>query len=72
MRVFPGGAFKTGPRRPISVRDEGAYEERWISIGMDFLGRILVVVYSWREERVRLISARFVTRREVRQYEEGI
>jgi hypothetical protein len=27
--------------RAISVRDEGQDEERWISIGMDTLGRIL-------------------------------
>ena len=58
--------------RAISVRDEGQDEERWISIGMDSLGRILVIVYTWRDERVRLISARPATRREARQYEEGI
>ena len=58
--------------RAISVRDEGAEEERWISIGIDSLGRILVVVFTWRDARVRLISARSATRREVRQYEEGI
>ena len=58
--------------RAISVRDEGQDEERWISIGTDSLGRILVVVYTWRDERVRLISARPATRREARQYEEGI
>jgi uncharacterized protein len=56
----------------ISIREERAGEERWISIGMDSLGRILVVVYTWREERVRLISARPATRRETLQYEEGI
>lgn len=56
----------------LSVRDERAAEERWISIGMDSLGRILVVVYTWRDERVRLISARLATRGEVRQYEKGI
>lgn len=56
----------------ISVRDERAGEDRWISIGMDPLGRILVVVYTWRGERVRLISARPATRREAQQYEEGI
>jgi uncharacterized DUF497 family protein len=58
--------------RAISIRDEGPDEERFISIGMDSLGRILVVVHVWRGERVRLISARIATRREVRQYEEGI
>jgi len=30
------------------------------------------VVYTWREESVRLISARFATAREKRQYEEGL
>ena len=58
--------------RAISIRDEGANEERWVTIGMDSLARILVVVYTWRDERVRLISARPATRGEVRQYEEGI
>ena len=58
--------------RAISVRDERADEERWVSIGMDSLSRILVVVYRWRDERVRLISARPATRGEARQYEEGI
>jgi uncharacterized DUF497 family protein len=58
--------------RAVSLRDEGEDEERWISIGMDSLGRILVVVYTWRNERVRLISARLATRRETQQYEERI
>ena len=58
--------------RAISARDEAEREERWISIGMDSLGRVLVVVYAWRGERVRVISARPATRREAGQYEEGI
>src|SRR5256884_776090 len=41
-------------------------EERWITLGMDALGRVLVVIYTWRGERVRLISAR----QERRKYEE--
>lgn len=56
----------------ISVRDEGVDEERWVCIGLDSLGRVLVVVYTWRGEQVRLISARPATQREVHQYEEGI
>ena len=58
--------------RVISIRDESEREERWISIGVDSLGRILVVVYTWRDERIRLISARTATRREAQQYEERI
>jgi uncharacterized DUF497 family protein len=46
-------------------------EERWITIGMDMLGRILVVVYTWRGQGIRLISARSATPRERRQYEEN-
>jgi uncharacterized DUF497 family protein len=29
-------------------------EERWITLGMDALGRLLVVVYTWRGDRTRL------------------
>ena len=44
-------------------------EERYVTVGMDCFGRILVVVYTWRGERVRIISARKATKSEMRQYE---
>ncbi len=47
-------------------------EERHVTMGMDAYGRILVVVYTWRGERIRIISARKATRSEIRQYESGI
>jgi uncharacterized protein len=47
-------------------------EQRFISVGMDALGRILVVVYAYRGDEIRLISARRATRKERIQYEEGI
>jgi uncharacterized protein len=43
-------------------------EPRFVIIGMDFLGRVLVVVYTYRGERTRLISARRATRREREHY----
>jgi uncharacterized DUF497 family protein len=46
-------------------------EPRWITLGLDALGRVLVVVYTWRGDSVRLISARPATAGERRQYEEG-
>jgi uncharacterized DUF497 family protein len=49
--------------------DEGAEEERFVTLGSDALGRLLVVVYEWRDDDVRLISARRATRAERRQYE---
>lgn len=45
-------------------------EERWISVGLDSLGRVLVLVYTWRSDHIRLISARPATPRERKQYEE--
>ncbi len=33
-------------------------EERLVSTGMSAIGRILVVVYTYRGERIRMISSR--------------
>jgi len=54
----------------ITVRDESDDEERWVTIGMDCMARILVVVYTWRGEQIRLISVRLAIPAERRQYEE--
>jgi uncharacterized DUF497 family protein len=56
----------------LTMRDPFPEDEgRWITLGLDALGRVLVVVYTWRGERVRLISARHATPRERRRYEES-
>lgn len=47
-------------------------EDRYITIGMDAFGRVLIVVYTWRGANIRIISARKATRSEVRQYEEKL
>jgi len=47
--------------RAITIPDGSAQEERFKTLGTDFLGRVLVVVYSHRGERIRLISARKAT-----------
>jgi len=57
--------------RAMTVVDESSEEPRWVTIGLDAIGRALVVVYTWRGERIRMISARPATARERRQYEEG-
>jgi uncharacterized DUF497 family protein len=49
-------------------------EDRWITLGLDRTGALLVVSHTFREQtpisaRVRLISARKPTRTEVKQYE---
>jgi uncharacterized DUF497 family protein len=45
-------------------------EERYVTIGSDALGRVLVVVYTWGKDGIRLISARKGSKKERRQYEE--
>jgi uncharacterized DUF497 family protein len=57
--------------RALTIRDPlSDEEERWITLGSDAAGRVLVVVYTWRGNDVRLISGRRATRRERKQYEE--
>ena len=45
-------------------------EERWVTVGVDAFSRVIVLVYTWRGERARLISARKATPQERRLYEE--
>src|SRR5437016_3198878 len=52
----------------ITIRDDEGDEERYVTIGMDALGNVLVVVYTWRGERPRLISARKAKPQEREQY----
>ncbi|NEP14840.1 MAG: BrnT family toxin [Symploca sp. SIO2C1] len=55
----------------ITISDERFDEERFVTIGLDALGRVLVVVYTLRGDEIRLISARKATRQERQQFEEG-
>ena len=43
-------------------------ELRFITLGQDSLGRVLVVIHTQREERTRLISARKASAGESEQY----
>ena len=43
-------------------------EQRFITLGLDSLGRLLVVIHTQREERTRLISARKASRGEADRY----
>jgi uncharacterized DUF497 family protein len=54
----------------ITIEDEHEKEDRIITIGMDFLSRILVVVYTFRDIVIRIISARKATARERKMYED--
>lgn len=57
--------------------DHSVGEERWITIGQAQGGNLLVVVHTYVEmdagrSVVRIISARPSTRKEARQYREGM
>ena len=53
----------------ITVADPDAEgEPRFVTLGMDALGRILVVVHTPREDRIRIISARKASPVEMENY----
>jgi uncharacterized DUF497 family protein len=48
-------------------------EQTFVTLGMDSLGRLLVVVFTYRaEEEIRLISARKATVKEAKEYAKRI
>ena len=47
-------------------------EQRHVTLGVDALGRVLVVVFTYRGDDIRMISARRASSRERRHYEEGV
>jgi len=59
---------------PLSITipdpDHSAGEERWLLVGENGAGRLLVVAYTERANEIRLITARAATRRERQTYEE--
>jgi uncharacterized DUF497 family protein len=57
----------------LTIEDTASEDEqRYVSTGMDSLGRILVVVFTYRGNGIRLISARRAIKKERQYYEAGI
>ena len=57
----------------ISIAGLGlAGEERFVAVGTDSIGRILVVSYTYRRNRIRIISARRAMQSERKEYGKGI
>ena len=61
----------------VSIPDEehSEDEERWVSIGKDRRGSVLILIHTFLEVsaeecRIRIISARRANKRETMQYEE--
>lgn len=60
---------------PLAIHDvdpDSTDEERFIAVGIGNSGSLLVVVYTMRDDTIRLISARRATRQETKDYEEGV
>ena len=53
----------------LTIEDDYPAEQRFITLGMDIFGRVLVVIYTWRGDDIRIITARKATPRERKQYE---
>jgi len=51
--------------------DHSENERRYVTFGMSRVDRLLVVAHADRERRIRIISARTMTRHERKIYEEG-
>jgi uncharacterized DUF497 family protein len=61
--------------RALSIFDDehSIEEDRWVTLGMDRSGILLVVCQTFEEEtkdssRIRIFSARKATRKEIKQY----
>ena len=57
----------------VTIEDDSAEgEQRFVTLGANTFGSIMVVVWTPREEDVRIISVRKPTPKERRNYEEGV
>ena len=57
----------------VTIHDplHSAEEDRFILIGNSHRNRLLVIVHTEREDKIRIISARNATKKERKQYEEN-
>jgi uncharacterized DUF497 family protein len=68
---FSYGATVLDDPMAVTIEDTRHAEQRFVTLGSDILGRVLVVVYAYAsEEEIRLISARKTTPKERRIYEQ--
>jgi hypothetical protein len=70
--AFSDAATVFGDPLAMTYHDSGHsdQEERFITFGTTATGRLVAVVHVDRHDRMRIISARDLTRRERKQYEE--
>jgi len=66
--AFADAVSAFGDEYAITIGDEHPNENRYILLGKDAQNRILVVIYTYRDERIRIISARKATQTEINEY----
>ena len=71
--TFTEASTVFGDPLSITIPDPGhsRRESRFLDLALSQRGRLLVVSYTERRDRIRIISSRPATRRERRLYEEG-
>ena len=47
-------------------------EERFLLVGRDAIGRVVMVSYTYRGDSIRIISARLATKSERKEYEKEL
>jgi uncharacterized protein len=61
-------------RDPLSITivdpDHSDFEDRFLDIGISHRGQLLVISYTERKDKIRIVSARRATRTERKSYEE--
>jgi uncharacterized protein len=55
----------------IADPEHSKVEDRFVTMGIAFTGKLLVVVHTDRGDNIRTISARHASRRERKSYEKG-
>lgn len=67
---FADADYVLTDERAITIEDGRQTEERFVTIGKGPTGRLLVVVFTRRADKIRIISARKANDREQEKYRE--
>ena len=67
-----GTVFGDGLAITVSDPDHSASEDRYITIGWSDRRRLLIISHTDRKDKIRIISARELTKTERKEYEEAV
>jgi hypothetical protein len=72
VSLAEGDGVLNDPLALTIENDSARGEQRFVSIGMNTFDRVMVVVYTYEGEDIRLISVRHAEPKERRSYEKGV